>query len=117
MKNQEFLFIPYLNIKNIVVTLKRFFVNYFCLTKKTNMEVIITIGAALRSEKTKKACRINQCSSFTKLALKVKDLQNHEAENSSPNWSDVINYTVDGDLVKFTASKGYIFGPIIPGYQ
>jgi hypothetical protein len=98
------------------------------------MEVIITIGAALRSEKTKKACRINQCSSFTKLALKVKDLQNHavhddktasikcsefaiEVENSSPNWSDVINYTVDGDLVKFTAAKGYIFGPIIPGYQ
>ena len=99
------------------------------------MEVKITISAALRSEKTKKACRINQCDSFTNLCMSVDELENATvhtgdevasfkcksfgivAEHSSTNWDKVFSYEVEDNLVKVNVKDHYVMGPIIPGYQ
>lgn len=99
------------------------------------MEVVFSIGAALRSEKVKTAKRINQCGSFIKLAIVAEGLENprtDEGKNivsfdcdrfgvvedcSSKEWKRLFPYKRNGKTVVINVSENYILGPMIPGYQ
>ena len=99
------------------------------------MEVVFSIGTALRSEKVKTAKRINQCGSFIKLAIVAEGLENprtDEGKNiisfdcdefkidekgSSKNWENLFPYKKNGKCVVINVPGNYILGPMIPGYQ
>jgi hypothetical protein len=98
------------------------------------MEAVFTISACLRSEKTKKACRVNQAKSFVKLCFTAEDIEHASVHNnmvasfncksfgileehSSAKWSDVFTYEENDGLVKVTVPDSYYMAPIIPGYQ
>lgn len=97
------------------------------------MSVIVSFGAALRSEKTKTAKRINQCKSFTKLCILSEDISHvttHgnvitfecseygiDVEHSSSNHADVFSVeSKEVNRVVITVEDSYIPGPPIPGY-
>lgn len=98
--------------------------------------VTFSIGAALRSEKTKTAKRINQCESFIKLAIVAEGLENNPRtdeqrnlvsfecdefgiveEYSSKGWEKLFPYKKEGKCVIITLPDKYIIGPVIPGYH
>lgn len=97
--------------------------------------VTFSIGAALRSEKTKTAKRINQCGSFIKLAIAAEGLENVRTdegrnivsfdcdefgvveEYSSKEWAKLFPYKKEGKCVIITLPDKYIIGPVIPGYH
>ena len=97
--------------------------------------VTFSIGAALRSEKTKTAKRINQCGSFIKLAIAAEGLENLRTdegkniisfdcnefgvveEHSTKGWENLFSCKKDGKTVIINVSQEYILGPLIPGYQ
>ena len=96
-------------------------------------EVVFTIGAALRSEKKKTAKRINQCTSFIKLAIlgeNVQHLTTHGnivtfecdsfgivEEHSSKDWKKFFPYEKEKNKVIITLPECYVIGTPIPGYQ
>jgi hypothetical protein len=97
--------------------------------------VVFSVGAALRSEKTRTAKRINQCGSFVKLAIVAKGLDNYRTdegrniisfdcdefgvveEHSSKEWEKLFSQKKQGKSVVINVSEEYILGPIIPGYH
>lgn len=98
------------------------------------MSVIVSFGAALRSEKTKTAKRINQCESFTKLCIVSEDLAHMsthgnvitfecteygiDEEHSSSNHGKVFTIeSKEGNRVVIRVDESYIPGPPIPGYM
>ena len=99
------------------------------------MEVVFSIGAALRSEKVKTAKRINQCGSFIKLAIVAEGLENPRTderknivsfdcdefgvveESSSKELEKLFPYKRNGKTVVINVPENYILGPIILGYQ
>ena len=99
------------------------------------MQTTFTLGAAKRSEKIQKACKLNQCKSFVKICFTAENLLDKPSthnekvaffkcssfgiieEHSSPNHSDVFSYETKGDEVIVRAHKGYILGPAIAGYK
>lgn len=98
------------------------------------MKVVFSVGAALRSEKTKTAKRINQCKSFIKLAIVAEGLEDCRTDESrhivsfqcdelevldgrsSKNWETVFHLERDGRKVVVSIPSNYIFAPTIPGY-
>lgn len=98
------------------------------------MEVVFSVGAALRSEKVKTAKRIDLCKSFQKLAFLAAGVENvrtdesrHivsfecdkfeiEDNHSSKNWETVFHLEKDGRTVIVKIPNNYIFAPVIPGY-
>lgn len=111
--------------------------NKYSLTKNLSncMQTTFTLGAAKRTEKVQKACKINQCKSFVKICFTAENLLDKPSthnekvaffkcssfgiieEHSSPNHSDVFSYETKGDEVIVRAHKGYILGPAIAGYK
>lgn len=99
------------------------------------MQVVFSIGAALRSEKVKTAKRINQCGSFIKLAIIADGLENLRTDegrnivsfdcdefgivddHSSNGWKNLFPYKKNGKSVIINVPDKYIVGPTIPGYQ
>ena len=99
------------------------------------MQVVFSIGAALRSEKVKTAKRINQCGSFIKLAIIAEGLENLRTdegrnlisfdcdefgvveEHSSKEWEKLFPYKKTGKCVIINLPEKYILGPTIPGYH
>ena len=97
--------------------------------------VTFSIGAALRSEKTKTAKRINQCGSFIKLAIAAEWLENLRTdegkniisfdcdefgvveEHSSKGWEKLFSQKKHGKCVVINVPDKYILGPTIPGYH
>ena len=97
--------------------------------------VTFSIGAALRSEKTKTAKRINQCGSFIKLAIAAEGLENLRTdegrniisfdcdefgvveEHSSKGWEKLFSQKKQGKCVVINVPDKYILGPTIPGYH
>lgn len=83
-------------------------------------------GAALRSEKTQKACRTNQCKSFTQIVYLAENVDqvgvygnilsflctsfNVLEKESSPNWKDVFSCEENGNRVKINIANGYVVG-------
>lgn len=99
------------------------------------MRTVFSIGAALRSEKTKTAKRINQCKSFIKLAIVAEGLEDCrtdegrniisfvcdefevDKEYSSKNYEELFPCKKEGKLVIINVPACYIVGPVIPGYH
>jgi hypothetical protein len=99
------------------------------------MRTVFSIGAALRSEKTKTAKRINQCKSFIKLAIVaegLEDCRTDEGRNiisfvcdefevvkkhSSKNYEELFPYKKNGRSVVINVPASYVLGPVIPGYH
>ena len=99
------------------------------------MQTVFSIGAALRSEKTKTAKRINQCKSFIKLAIVAEGLEDCrtdegrniisfvcdkfevDKEYSSKNYEELFPYKKNGRSVVINVPASYIVGPVIPGYH
>jgi len=99
------------------------------------MQVVFSIGAALRSEKVKTAKRINQCGSFIKLAIIAEGLENLRTdegknlisfdcdefgiveEHSSKEWEKLFSYKKTGKCVIINLPERYVLGPTIPGYH
>ena len=99
------------------------------------MEIVFSIGAALRSERVKTAKRINQCGSFVKLAVAADGLKNlwvdegrniisFDCENfefdereSSKNWKKLFPHKRDGKCVVINVPDKYVVGRPIRGYH
>ena len=99
------------------------------------MQVVFSIGAALRSEKVKTAKRINQCGSFIKLAIIADGLENlrvDEGRNiisfdcetfevkerqSSKDWKKLFPHKRDGKCVVINVPDKYVVGQPIRGYH
>ena len=97
------------------------------------MEKILTISAALRSERIRTAKKIHQCESFIKLAVCVKNLNNLSGhknfvafecdeygvveEHSSKEWQKLFSLKRRGELVIISVPKQYVMANVIQGYQ
>ena len=99
------------------------------------MEIVFSIGAALRSERVKTAKRIDQCESLIKLAVAADGLENlrvDEGRNiisfdcekfevdekeSSKNWKELFPHERNGKCVVINVPGEYIVGQPIRGYH
>ena len=97
------------------------------------MEKILTISAALRSEKIRDATKNHQCESFIKLAICVENLNNLSAHNdfvafecdeygvveehSSKGWSKVFTLKKRGNFEIISIPRKYIMSNVIPDFQ
>ena len=99
------------------------------------MEIVFSIGAALRSERVKTAKRIDQCESLIKLAVAADGLENlrvdegrniisFDCENfevdenqSSKDWKNLFPHRRDGKGVIINVPDKYVVGQPIRGYH
>ena len=97
------------------------------------MKKILTISAALRSEKVRDAKRNHQCESFIKLAICVENFNNLSGHNdfvafecdeygvveehSSKGWSKVFTLKKRGNLEVISIPRKYVMSNVMQGFQ
>jgi hypothetical protein len=95
------------------------------------MEKAFTLGAALRSERVQKACKTNQCDSFTEVCVAVKgdsepcihgktiaSIKGESfriiEEKSTKGWENVFSISQQGERIIISVKDCFAIGAAIP---